>query len=198
MIAKRWLTMGIVLLVGAAWTHGALAADVYKLDTAHTRVGFLVRHLVISKVRGEFNAYDATIHFAPNDVTKSSMEGTIQVASIDTGNAKRDKHLRSSDFFMAEVYPTITFTSKRIEKTGDGYVMVGDFTIRGVTKELSLPFSITEVITHGKKTRFGFEAAVEINRQDFGIAYSKIADTGGLVVSNKVRIEIDGEAIKQK
>lgn len=197
MIVKRWLTLGIVLLVGAAFTSGAFAADVYKLDAAHTRVGFMVRHLVISKVRGEFNDYNATIHFDPNDVTKSFMEGTIQVASVDTGNAKRDKHLRSSDFFKAEVYPTITFKSTRVEKKGDGYVMVGDFTIRGVTKEISLPFSITEVITHSKKTRFGFEAALEINRQDYGIAYSKIADTGGLVVSDKVRIEIDGEAIKQ-
>jgi polyisoprenoid-binding protein YceI len=191
------VTIGLILFACMTFTQGALAADIYKLDKSHTRVGFMVRHLVISKVRGEFKQYEATILFDANNVSKSSMEGTIQVASIDTDNEKRDKHLRSPDFFNAADYPTITFKSKRIDKQGDQYVMIGDFTIHGVTKEIEMPFAVTALITHRNKTRFGFSAELEINRQDYNVAYSKLTDSGGLVVSNKVVIEIDGEAIKQ-
>ena len=194
---QRRFVMFATVLVGVGLTHAAWGADVYKIDPSHTRVGFMVRHLVISKVRGEFKDYDATITLDEQDTTQSSLEGTINVASLDTDHEKRDKHLRSPDFFHAEQYPEIIFKSKRIEKTNDGYVMIGDFTMRGVTKEIALPFSITEPITHSNQTRFGFEASLEINRQDYGIAYSRVADTGGLVVSDTVVIEIDGEAIKQ-
>jgi polyisoprenoid-binding protein YceI len=187
-----------IVLVGVALTHVAFGADIYKIDKVHTRVGFMVRHLVISKVRGEFKHYDATMVLDNHDVTNSSLEGTIQVASLDTDHEKRDKHLRSSDFFHAAQFPTITFKSKRIEKTDSGYVMVGDLTMRGVTKEIALPFSLTAPITHDDQTRVGFEATLEINRQDYGIAYKGITDTGGLVVGNEVVIEIDGQAIKQE
>ena len=190
-------TTPLLLFVWASIAQSAWGADLYKLDTSHTRVGFMVRHLVISKVRGEFKQYDATILLDASDVTKSSLEGTIQVTSVDTGNEKRDNHLRTPDFFDVENYPTITFKSKRIEKNGEQYVMIGDFTMHGVTKEIELPFAITPLMTHRDKTRFGFSAELEINRQDYGVAYSKIADNGGLVVSDKVIIEIDGEAIKQ-
>lgn len=190
-------TIALILCVGMTLTQSAWGADIYKLDKSHTRVGFMVRHLVISKVRGEFKQYDATILFDANDVTESSMEGTIQVTSVDTGNEKRDNHLRNSDFFDVAEYPTISFKSRRIERKGGQYVMVGDFTMHGVTKEIEMPFAITAPMTHRDKTRFGFSAELEINRQDYGVAYSKIADNGGLVVSDKVIIEIDGEAIKQ-
>ena len=191
--------IGVLGLIASLCLSGvAFAADTYQLDKSHTTVGFMVRHLVISKVRGEFQDYEATIQFDGDDITQSSMRGTIQVASIDTEQEKRDKHLRSPDFFDADQFPQITFESKSIQKQGDGYVMIGDLTMRGVTKEIALPFSIVGPITHGKKTRIGFEAELEIDRQDYGIAYSKVADTGGLVVSNKVLIEINGEAIKQE
>ena len=185
-------------LIASLCVSGVALADTYELDKAHTTVGFVVRHLVISKVRGEFQDYEATIQFDGDDITKSSMRGMIQVASIDTEEAKRDKHLRSPDFFDADQFPQITFASKSIQKQGDGYVMIGDLTMRDVTKEIALPFSIVGPITHGKQARIGFEAELEINRQDYGIAYSKVADTGGLVVSNTVLIEINGEAIKQE
>ena len=158
----------------------------------------MARHLVISKVRGQFQDYEATIQFDGDEIAASSMRGTIQVASIDTGHAKRDKHWRRPDFFDADQFPQITFASRSIQKQGDGYVMIGDLTMRGVTKEIALPFSLVGPITHGKKTRIGFEAELEINRQDYGISYSKVADTGGLVVSDTIRIEINGEAIKQE
>ena len=185
-------------LMASLCLSGFALADTYQLDKSHTTVGFMVRHLVISKVRGEFRDYEATIQFDGDDITQSSMRGTIQVASIDTEQEKRDKHLRSPDFFDADQFPQITFASKSIQKQGDGYVMIGDLTMRDVTKEIALPFSIVGPITHGKKTRIGFEAELEIDRQDYGIAYSKVADTGGLVVSNTVLIEINGEAIKQE
>jgi len=175
----------------------ALAADTYKLDKSHTRVGFKVSHLVISNVRGDFTDYDATIEFDENDVTQSSVQGTIETASINTNNERRDKHLRSDDFFNAEQHPQITFKSKRIEKKGKGYVMIGDLTIRGVTREIQLPFKLTGPIDHGKKRRVGFEAEMVINRQDYGVKYNNLADTGGLAVGNEVTIELNGEAIRQ-
>jgi polyisoprenoid-binding protein YceI len=173
------------------------AAETYTLDKSHTTVGFAVRHLVINTVRGQFREFDATLSVDPDDITKSSLQGTVKVVSIDTANAKRDKHLRSPDFFDADQYPEITFTSKRIEQQGEGYVMIGDFTMRGVSQEIALPFRMTDAIEHRKKIRRGFEARVEINRQDYGIAYSKLSDAGGLVVGNTVLIEINGEMIKQ-
>lgn len=186
-----------VLLMSVVLAGATFGADIYNVDKSHTTVGFVVRHMVLSKVRGAFTDYNATLLLDEQDITKSSMQGTIKVASIDTVNAKRDKHLRSEDFFDAAQYPEITFASKRIEQKGNGYVMIGDITMRGVTKEIVLPFSITKPMTHKGKTRVGFEARLEINRQDYGIAYNQLTDFGGLVVGNQVTIEIDGEAIKQ-
>lgn len=193
----RSATIGLLLFACMTLAQSAFGADAYRLDTSHTRVGFAVRHMVISKVRGEFKQYDATLLFDASDVTKSSLQGTIQVASIDTGHEKRDNHLRGSDFFHAEEHPIITFKSKRIDKKGEQYVMIGDLTIRGVTKEIELPFAVTEPITHRNQTRFGFAAELEINRKDYGVSYNNMTDSGGLVVSDRVIIEIDGEAIKQ-
>lgn len=198
MKTRRLVVLAVVVaLISGGLMGMAFAADTYKLDKSHMKVGFKVRHLVISNVRGEFTDYDATIQLDEKDITKSSMQGTIKTASIDTENEKRDKHLRSPDFFDADQYPEITFKSKRIEKNGDGYVMIGDFTMHGVTKEIQLPFKLTGPITHKKKTRVGFEAELVINRQDYGVKYNKLADTGGLAVGNNVTIELNGEAIKQ-
>lgn len=172
------------------------AADTYVTDTAHTLVGFTVRHLVITKVRGKFNEFVGTITYDEHDITKSALQGTIKTASIDTDNEKRDKHLRSADFFDAANHPEITFASKRIEKKDDGYVMIGDLSIRGITQEVEMPFSLTGKMTHQGKTRIGFEASLRINRKDFGVAYHNVTDSGGLVVSDTVDIELVGEAIK--
>ena len=197
MIVNRMGMIAVALLMSMGLTGTALAGDAYVVDNAHAEVSFTVRHLVISKVRGKFDDFNAKLLIDTADITKSSMQGTIKVASINTNHEKRDKHLRNPDFFDADQYPDITFVSKRIEKNGDSYVMIGDFTMRGVTKEIALPFTVTEPIVHRNKTRVGFGAELEINRQDYGISYNKVADTGGLVVSNEVKIEINGEAIKQ-
>lgn len=175
------------------------AADKYALDPSHSSVGFAVKHMVVAKVKGYFDDYTVTILYDDKDITKSSVEVAIKTASIDTKNAKRDEHLRSPDFFDAAKYPEITFKSKRIEKSGEGYVAVGDLTMRGVTKEIQLPFTFAGVITdpYGN-TRLGLSAATKLNRQDYGLSWSKTLDNGGLVVSDDVEIEIETEAVKEK
>jgi polyisoprenoid-binding protein YceI len=192
------IALFILMSLICGMTHLAVAAETYLVDKTHTLVGFTVRHLVINKVRGKFNDFTGTIIYDEQDITKSALEGTIQVASIDTDNEKRDTHLRSADFFDAANHPQITFVSQRVEQASTTHRLVGDVTIRGITKEIEIPFTITGKIKdlQGKR-RIGFEAILRINRQDFGVAYSKVMDNGGLVVGNTVNIELIGEAVKQ-
>jgi polyisoprenoid-binding protein YceI len=187
----------LVALAGSAAT--STAADKYTVDPSHSSIGFAVRHMVVSKVKGFFNEYTATILYDDKDITKSSAEVTIKMESIDTRDAKRDEHLRTPDFFDAAKYPEITFKSKRIEKSEDGFVAVGDLTMRGVTKEISIPFIVAGVVTDPwGNTRLGLSGGTKLNRQDYGISWSKSLDKGGLVVSDDVQIEIEIEAIKAK
>lgn len=194
---KRRLAVLAVLLT-LCFAGVALGANTYVVDRSHTTVGFTVRHLVINKVRGKFNAFSGTIIYDEQDVMQSSLQGTINVASIDTDHHKRDNHLRSADFFDADGYPEITFKSKEVEKDGDRPVLVGDLTMRGTTKEVRIPFEITGKIQDPSgKTRIGFEATLQLDRQEFGVSYSKTMDNGGLIVGDKVNIELVGEAILQ-
>jgi len=187
----------LVALAGSAATSSA--ADKYTVDPTHSSIGFAVRHMVVSKVKGYFNEYTATILYDDKDITKSNAEVTIKTASIDTRDAKRDEHLRTPDFFDAAKYPEITFKSKRIEKSGEGFVAVGDLTMRGVTKEIQLPFTFAGVVTDPwGNTRLGLSASTKLNRQDYGVSWSKSLDSGGLVVSDDVEIAIEIEAIKAK
>jgi polyisoprenoid-binding protein YceI len=195
---KRTLTV-ILLAASIAQTApvAALGADRYVIDPVHTSVGFAVRHLVISKVRGNFKEFSGTIVYDEQDITRSSVDVTINSASINTENVKRDRHLRSPDFLDAGRFPTLTFTSKRIEERGDGHVAVGDLTIRGVTREVALPFTLNgKIVDPWGKTRIGAEAELTINRHDFGVSWSERMDSGGLVVGNEVKITISVEAIK--
>lgn len=194
---KRKAMLALTMLATLLLAQQTFAADTYKPDVSHTLVGFSARHFVITKVRGKFNDFAATITYDENDITRSAMTGTIKVASIDTDNEKRDNHLRSADFFDAEKFPEIMFQSKRVEKKEQNHVLIGDLTMRGVTKEIAVPFTVTEKITDPQgKTRIGFEAHLRLNRQDFGIAWNKTMDSGGLVVSDTIDIEIIVEAIK--
>ncbi len=188
----------VALLFVVSLIGGAMAADTYKLDLAHTHIGFAVKHMVISTVRGDFKEFEGTIAYDESDITKSSVEVTIKTASINTGNERRDNHLKSAEFFDVEKYPAITFKSKAIKKTDDGFVAVGDLTIHGVTKEVEVPFQFSGKITDPwGNTRIGAEGALTINRQDFGISWNNKLDNGGLVVGNDVKIEFSLEAIKQ-
>ncbi len=192
--------MKIVMFVLAMmWSAVAGAAQEYTVDNSHTEVGFSVKHMVVATVRGQFNNFSGTIFFDENDLGKSSVEGVVKVASISTANEKRDEHLRSADFFDAAQYPDIVFKSKKFEKKGDGYVVYGDLTMRGVTKEIALDFTITGKITDPwGNERVGLEASGKINRMDFGVSWNKTIEAGGLVVSEEVKINILAELIKKK
>lgn len=197
----RYITAAFVVVLTAAFSANALAADKYVVDKPHTNVGFSVKHMVITSVKGKFNDFYGEIMFDENDLTKMSAKGTIKVASIDTGNEARDNHLRSEEFFHAEKFPEITFESKRVYKPekGDGYVMAGDITIRGVTKEIEIPFELVGKVTDPMgNTRIGIHATAEVNRQDFGVSWSKVLEGGGLIAGNDVKIELDIEAIRAK
>lgn len=170
----------------------------YKIDPAHSIIGFAIRHLEINWVEGRFKDFTGTIHYNDQDVTKSSVDFTAKVESIDTGVAARDKHLRTADFFEVEKYPEMTFKSTRVERKGkDKYVLHGDFTLRGVTKPVALPFTITGAIKDARgTTRFGINAQTKINRRDYGITWGKALDNGGFDIGNEVMIELHLEALK--
>ncbi len=175
------------------------AAEEYLIDAAHTQVGFSVKHMVIATVRGHFKEFSGTVFYDEKDITRSRIEGVIKTASIYTDNEKRDEHLRASDFFDAATYPEITYKSKKILKRNDEWVAVGDLTMRGVTREIELTFTVSEpILDPYGNTRVGVEARGKINRQDFGVAWSKQLDSGGMVVGDEVKLELAGEFIKKK
>jgi polyisoprenoid-binding protein YceI len=193
----------------ASWTAGAQekAAKVsyapipggdYNIDPAHTVIGFAIRHLEISWVEGRFKDFKGTIHFDNSDVTKSSVEFAAKIESIDTGVEARDKHLRTADFFDAAKYPEMSFKSTRVERKGkDGYVLHGDLTLKGVTKQVQLPFTIVGAIKDPwGNTRFGIDAQTKINRRDFGINWGTALATGGIDVGNEVTINLQLEAVQ--
>jgi polyisoprenoid-binding protein YceI len=171
----------------------------YKIDPAHSTIGFAIRHLEINWVEGRFKDFAGTIRYDDADITKSSVQFTAKVESIDTGVEPRDKHLRTADFFEVEKYPEMTFKSTRVERKGkNGGVLHGDFTLKGVTRQVSLPFTITGAIKDARgSTRFGVSAKTVINRRDYGITWGKPLDGGGLDIGNEVTINLNLEALKE-
>lgn len=170
----------------------------YTFDPAHTVVGAIARHLMVTKVRGYFRDVSGTIVIA-EDPLASTVEVKIKTASIDTGVAQRDDHLRSADFLDVENHPELTFTSTRIEKfTGSDFVLVGDLTIRGITKEIELAAEYLGVQKSpwGAEV-IGFAATVELDREDFGMTWNAALESGGVLVSKKLKIEIEVEAVRQ-
>jgi polyisoprenoid-binding protein YceI len=170
-----------------------LAQDVYKIDPVHSQVGFKVRHFV-AKVSGRFAKFEGTIKMDPKDISKSSVEVSIDVASVNTDNEARDKHLRSADFFEAEKFPAITFKSTAVKEVAKGKLEVtGDLTIRGVTKQVTFPITNagTREVRPGKVVGGFIDGALRINRMDFGVKY------GPAVVGEDVDIELNVEAGKQ-
>lgn len=190
-------TAGACALAVLASTTAAHAQDSYTIDPVHTSIAFKVKHMMVSDVRGEFERFTGTIVLDPKNIEASSVDVTIETPSISTNNEKRDGHLKSPDFFDAEKYPTITFKSKKVMKKGEQYVAIGDLTMRGVTKEIELPFTLNGPVSAGTASIIGISAAAEINRQDYGVSWNKSLDAGGVVVSDKVRIELEVEAKKQ-
>jgi polyisoprenoid-binding protein YceI len=174
------------------------AAGTYALDAAHKRVGFVVRHLMVSKVRGQFAEASATITIG-EDPLQSAVSASITTVSVETGQTDRDNHLRSGDFFEAEKYPTIEFRSTGIKShSGAEFVLDGDLTIKGVTKQVELVVEFEGATTspYGQAV-FGFSASTEIDREDWGLTYNMALESGGVMIGKKVKIEIEGEAIRQ-
>jgi polyisoprenoid-binding protein YceI len=172
----------------------------YVIDVAHSRIGFVARHAMVTKVRGAFNDFEGTAHLDGNDPTKSSASVTVQVASVDTRQPQRDEHLRTNDFFDAPAFPTITFVSTAVEQIDDeNFRMTGDLTIKDVTKPVSIDFEFTGSAKDPfGNERVGFEGTTVINRKDFGVNFNAVMETGGVMVSEKITLEFEISAIKQQ
>jgi polyisoprenoid-binding protein YceI len=174
------------------------APEAFGVDKAHSVVGFRVRHMM-SKVSGNFRDVDAAIHLDRANPAKSSVEFTIQAKSIDTGNANRDEHLRSADFFDVEKFPTITFKSKSVKaKSKDEFDVTGDLTMHGVTKEVTLPVSFLGFAKTSRGELAGFEIETTLNRKDYGIVWNRALDEGGVVLGDDVNVTINIEARKKQ
>jgi polyisoprenoid-binding protein YceI len=173
----------------------ANAADTYKIDPAHSSLGFSVRHMGVSNVKGHFDEFTGSLVLDNGAIKEAS--ATIQVKSVNTGIERRDNHLRTADFFDAANHPEMTFKTRSIEKSGDQTILIGDFTMRGVTKELRLPVTLSGPIKDPQgHNRIGLEAKTTLNRKDFGMKFNAVMETGGLMVGDEVAIEINAEAIK--
>ena len=169
------------------------AADTFKIEGSHTQSAFAVKHLMISTVRGEFGKTEGTVVLDPADLTRSTVEATIDVTSVDTRDAKRDEHLKGADFFDVARFPRITFKSTKVEKAGEGLKVTGDLTMKGVTRPVVLEVAgpTAEIKDPWGNTRRGLSATGKINRKDFGVSYGPDA-----AISDVVAITIDAELLK--
>jgi polyisoprenoid-binding protein YceI len=176
----------------------ATAQSTWNIDSAHSAAQFQVRHLMISNVRGEFGKMSGTASFDGKDYSSIKAEAVIDVPSISTREKKRDDHLRSPDFFDAAKYPTISFRSKRVENIkGSSFNLIGDLTMRGVTREVTLAVEATPMIKGmSGERRIGAHATARLNRQDFGVKWNSTLDGGGVVVGDEVQITLDLELIQ--
>jgi polyisoprenoid-binding protein YceI len=174
-----------------------LTPGVWNVDPVHSSIGFVARHLMVSKVRGQFTSFSGTITIAENRL-ESKVEASVDVGSISTGDETRDGHLKSPDFFDAEKYPTMTLVSTGIEPDGKDYVLHTDLTIKGITKpvDFELEFDGVSGDPWGG-TRAGFSAEAEVNRKDWGLEWNVVLETGGVMLGEKVKIQLDVQAVLQ-
>jgi polyisoprenoid-binding protein YceI len=169
----------------------------YTLDPAHTRLGFSARHAMVATVRGQFTDFTGTAHIDTANPANSKVEVSIVANSISTGNEQRDGHLLSGDFFETEQFPDITFVSTDVSRDGDDWTITGDLTIKGVTKPISVPFEFTGSAQDPfGNVRVGFEGAATLLRKDWGLTWNAALETGGVLVSDKIKLEFDISAIK--
>ncbi len=170
----------------------------YSIDASHSRVGFVARHAMVTKVRGSFNDVEGSGFFDADNPAASKLSVTIQAASIDTRNADRDAHLKSNDFFDMDNYPTITFASTAVAPVDEStFTVTGDLTIKGVTKPVDFELELTgTAVDPWGNTRLGLEGSTVINRKDWGVNWNAALDAGGVLVSEKVTLEIEISAVK--
>lgn len=193
---KQWTSMlaAVAVALSASVAFGE-SKDEYALDKDHTSVGFSVRHMGITNVRGVFGEFDGKIKLSGDDIGSLTVKATIQAASIDTKNERRDNHLRSEDFFEVETYPEIKFHSKGVMPHGDGYALVGDLTIKDVTKEVHLPVTLASPVEDPwGNTRIGLEIQGSVDRNDFGVAYDGAADA---LIGATINFDINVQAVKE-
>jgi polyisoprenoid-binding protein YceI len=173
-----------------------IAGD-YTLDTAHSRLGFVARHAVVTKVRGQFAEWTGTAHVDTANPAASTVNLTIKAASVSTGNADRDGHLTSPDFFDVENFPELTFVSTDVSRDGTAWTITGDLTIKGVTKPVTIEFEENGSAKDPfGNIRVGFEGSVTVNRKDWGLTWNAALETGGVLVSEKIKLEFDISAIR--
>jgi polyisoprenoid-binding protein YceI len=171
----------------------------YDLDPSHSRLGFAAKHAMVASVRGQFQVWSGTVHLDEENPENSHATVEMDAASINTGNEDRDKHLRTGDFFDVATYPKITFTSVKAEKVDDDlYRLIGDLTINDVTNPVSVDFELTGTsVDPWGKSRVGFEGRATVNRRDWGLQWNVGLDKGGVLVSEKVKLEFDIAAVKR-
>lgn len=188
-----------VLLMAMVFSLPALGAP-YDIDTSHSSVGFQIKHMAISKVNGSFTDFTGSIDFDPANPGALTAEVVVQMASVDTGNEKRDDHLRNEDFFNVEKFPTMTFKTTSVKMKGeDEAVVKGDLTMHGETRSVQLDLEINGTITDPwGNERVGASLSGKINRRDWGLTWSKTMEAGGLMVGNDVKLSLEIEAIKKK
>ena len=179
-------------------TTPAALTGTYAIDPSHSRIGFVARHAMVTKVRGSFNEFSGTGYFDAEDPSRSSVNLTIEAASIDTRSADRDAHLRGNDFFDMETYPQITFASTAVEQVDEeSYRVTGDLTIKGVTRPVTVDFEYTgSAVDPFQNLRVGFEGKTTINRKDWGVNWNAALEAGGVLVSEKVTLEFEVSAIR--
>jgi polyisoprenoid-binding protein YceI len=199
---RRAMVNAVVLcaMVLAGWPAGAGAEMArWDLDPDHSIIEFRVVHMVVSKTAGRFMDYSGTVEMDAEAHQFKTIEATINTASVNTNHEKRDAHLRNADFFDVEKYPAMTYKMKSYKKTGEGYTALGDLTLHGVTKEITLVGMFNGVSKDPwGNIRGGFTAEGKVNRKDFGMVWNKTLDTGGFVVGDEVQIRLDIECIKAK
>jgi polyisoprenoid-binding protein YceI len=190
------------VLAAATLTVPSIAlASTWEIDSSHSNANFSVRHMMVTNVKGSFDKVTGTINLDDKDITKSTVNATIDASTINTGEPKRDGHLKSPDFFDVEKHKTITFKSKKVEKAGESKLKVtGDLTLHGVTKEVTLdvegPTAEFKNPFSGSPTR-GFSATTKINRKDFGLGWNKALETGGVMVGEEVAIDLNLETVRK-
>ena len=173
-------------------------AGTWTLDPAHSEVSFSVRHLAISKVRGTFEKFDATVVTGENP-EDSTLTATIEVASVNTNQPQRDEHLRTSDFFAVDEFPSITFVSTGLRHDGEDFYLDGDLTLRGVTKPVSIKGEFGGIITDSYgNVKAGASGTLKINRKDFGVNWNSVVEGGGVMLGDDVTITIEGQVVLQK
>ena len=170
----------------------------YELDAAHTRVGFVARHAMVTKVRGQFRQFEGHAYINLGNLARTHVELTIEAASVDTGNAQRDAHLRTNDFLDVATHPEITFASTTVVKvSSSGYRMLGDLSIKAVSRPVVIDFEFMGAVMDAiGYTRMGFEGRTTINRREWGVAWNAPLEAGGVLVSHKVTLEFDVSAIR--